>query len=194
MKLIVGLGNPGRRYRSTPHNLGFEVVDLLAMRWHASFVARSSERADVAEARVGGETALLAKPSTFMNLSGQSVRALTRNRPLLGEDILIVSDEVNLPPDRLRIRAGGTHGGHNGLRSVINSLGGEDFARLRLGVAPEGPVDDLSDYLLRSTPPDLRDRLNLMVEVAADAVEYWVREGTERTANRYNGFRAGAEA
>lgn len=189
MKIIVGLGNPGRKYRGTPHNLGFEVVDGLARRLGGSFAFKSREQAEVAEAVHGGEALILARPSTYMNLSGQAVRELMRNRPVELGDLLIIDDDVNLPMGRLRIRSGGSHGGHNGLRSVIECLGSEAFARLRIGVQPEGEIGDMARYVLSVPRPQARERLEAMVSIAADAAVSWIERGVEATAGEFNGYR-----
>lgn len=189
MKLIVGLGNPGRKYQGTPHNVGFEVADLLAERWGVFFKPKSRESADVAEARVGSEVVLLAKPTTFVNLSGNAVRELSKNRPLEPADLLILGDDTNLPLGRLRIRSGGSHGGHNGLRSVIESLGTEEFSRLRIGVQPKGGISDRLSFVVGKSKPAEREQLEIMAQIAADAAEEWVRNGLDETANRYNGRR-----
>ena len=189
MKIIVGLGNPGKRYRSTPHNIGFEVADCLSKRWRGSFVPGRRVRADSMETTVSGEGVLLVKPTTFMNLSGGAVRELMRNRPVELSDLLVVFDDINLDIGRLRIRRRGTCGGHNGLRSVIECLGSEEFARMRIGVRPEAETGDYADYLLSGVDPTDRARLGTMVEVAADAAECWLREGSDVAANRFNGYR-----
>lgn len=188
MKMIVGLGNPGKKYDATPHNLGFRVIDILAARWSGRLALRERERAEVAEVQVGGEPVLLVKPVTFMNLSGEAVRDLMRNRPLGPVDLLVVSDDFNLEVGRLRIREKGSHGGHNGLRSVIDCLGSDAFARLRIGVRPNRPVHDWTAFVLSSPKPDERAQYDLMVRLAADAAEAWLREGTAQAANRYNGL------
>lgn len=189
MKIIVGLGNPGRRYESTPHNLGFQVADELARRWSLGFREVRLARAEVADGRVAGQAALLVKPQTFMNLSGEAVSVLTRQRELAADDLLVITDDVALPIGRLRLRPRGSHGGHNGLRSIVERLGHEDFARLRVGIQPPWPVDDLAEYVLSKLPPLERGQLGEMVGVAADAAEAWVREGSGPTADRFNGQR-----
>ncbi len=188
MKMIVGLGNPGKKYDATPHNLGFRVLDLLAHRWSGSFTKRDRERAEVLETVRAGDTVLLTKPQTFMNLSGEAVRELMKNRPLDTNEILVISDDFNLEVGRLRIRDKGSHGGHNGLRSVIDCLGSDGFPRLRVGVRPKRPVHDWTAFVLSSPKPDERKQYDLMVELAADAAEAWLREGTAQAANRYNGL------
>jgi peptidyl-tRNA hydrolase, PTH1 family len=188
MKMIVGLGNPGKKYEATPHNLGFRVVETLAARWGGSFIPRPRERAEVLETSRDGESVALVKPLTFMNLSGEAVRELIRQRPLEHGDLLVVSDDFNLETGRLRIRDKGSHGGHNGLRSVIDCLGTEAFPRLRIGVRPNRPVHDWTAFVLSSPRPDEREQYRHMVELASDAVELWLREGSEAAANRFNGL------
>ena len=188
MKTIVGLGNPGRRYVGTPHNLGFEVVERLAARWDLIWRANARHQAQVAEGRIFDRAVILARPTTFMNLSGQSVASLVRQRELGGEDLLIVADDVNLPIGRLRFRPRGSHGGHNGLRSVIERLGYDAFARLRVGIHPGQEVENLTEHVL-SRPPGLdRARLEEMADVAASAAEVWLREGQGIAAERFNGL------
>jgi peptidyl-tRNA hydrolase, PTH1 family len=188
MKMIVGLGNPGKKYEATPHNLGFRVADALAGRWGGRFSPKPRERAEVLETRRGDETVLLVKPLTFMNLSGEAARELMRQRSLQAGDLLIVSDDFNLETGRLRIREKGSHGGHNGLRSMIECLGTDDFPRLRIGVRPVRPVHDWTAFVLTSPKPEEREQHHHMVELAADAVELWLREGTTAAANRFNGL------
>ena len=129
----------------------------------------------------------------FSWLSGESVRELMRNRPVELSDLLVIDDDVNLDIGRLRIRDRGSHGGHNGLRSVIERLGSPEFARLRTGVRSGAGAEDLARYVLTRPPPEDRGRLEAMVEVAADAAEYWIREGAQAAASRFNGFRDTAD-
>jgi PTH1 family peptidyl-tRNA hydrolase len=189
MKWIVGLGNPGPRYEATPHNLGFQVVDELARR--GSFEWRAKSRADalLAEGPMRGEALRLVKPLSFMNLSGEAVATLTRQAPPSADELLVVTDDVSIPIGRLRIRPSGSHGGHNGLRSVIERLGRDDFARLRIGIRPTWEVEDLVEFVLRRLPPRERERLAEMVAMAADAAEHWMRFGTRATADKFNGIR-----
>ncbi len=187
MKIIVGLGNPGTRYRATPHNMGFEVADELSRRLTATFRFWNQERAEVAEARIGDEPLLLAKPATWMNLSGISARELMRNRPVQFDGLLVVSDDVNLEIGRLRVRGQGSAGGHNGLRSVIECLGTENFARLRIGVRPQTAIEDLAEYVLRKSPPKDAERFREMIPLAADAALCWAESGAEAAANKFNG-------
>lgn len=189
MKIIVGLGNPGRQYERTPHNAGFEVVEELARRWGGGFSVKRREQADIAETRIGSEAVVLARPLTYMNLSGQAVREILRNRPAEIEDLLVVCDDFNLELGRLRIRDAGSAGGQNGLKSIIGCLGTEAFPRLRVGVAPDRPMGNRSAFVLGKLKPDEREKLDRMVRLAADAAEIWAREGVEAAANRFNGLR-----
>lgn len=187
VKIIIGLGNPGSRYAGTFHNVGFDAVDLLAERWSGSWRESARERAWIAEVRIGSEKVVLSKPATFMNLSGESVRETLRNRPAELSDLLVISDEVHLEIGRLRIRPGGSHGGQNGLRSIINCLGSEEFPRLRIGIRSTRPIDDMAQYVLGRPRPEEAVRLREMIERAADAAEEFVAGGAEAAANKFNG-------
>jgi PTH1 family peptidyl-tRNA hydrolase len=185
MRLIVGLGNPGRRYAATRHNVGFEVVDVLAGRWKAGWEsAPRGIEGLVARDRVADT--LLAKPLTFMNLSGHAVGELLRYFKIDLPDLLIVVDDVNLELGRLRARARGTAGGHNGLKSLIAQLGTEDFARLRIGVGRGDARRDLADHVLATFDPDERTVVAETVSRTADAVELFVAEGIGPVMNKFN--------
>jgi len=184
MKLIVGLGNPGPRYRGTYHNVGFDVVDEVARRRGASFEAAP---ADALMARVrddGG--ALLVKPLTFMNLSGEAVGALQRYFRIAVEDVLVVVDDVALPMGRLRVRAKGSAGGHNGLKSIIANLGTDGFARLRVGVGRGDARRDLADHVLSRVGGGEREALSEATQVAADAAELFMTAPIGELMNRFN--------
>ncbi len=185
MKLIVGLGNPGPRYRGTYHNLGFEVVDELARRHGVEF---GSSPADAVTARPRGlaDDVLLAKPLTFMNLSGRAVGALARYYRIDPADVLVVVDDVNLAAGRLRLRGQGSAGGHNGLASIVDALATDAVPRLRVGVGRGDPQRDLADHVLGRVPPELRPVLQEAVERAADAAETFVARGLEAAMNAYN--------
>src|SRR5262245_37278085 len=148
MKLIVGLGNPGPKYRQTLHNVGFEVLDALAARHKVSFDAAPAEALLAKVRGLGDDTVLLAKPLTFMNLSGRAVQDLRHYFKIEPDDLLVVTDDVNLPAGQLRARRGGSAGGHNGLKSIIGSLGTDQFPRLRVGVGRGDPRRDLADRVL----------------------------------------------
>jgi PTH1 family peptidyl-tRNA hydrolase len=185
VKLIVGLGNPGRRYRGTRHNVGFAVVDELARRAGTAFEAAPAD-ALMARAKPGGGGVLLAKPLTLMNLSGGAVGELARYFRIGLPDLLVVADDVNLPLGRLRARAQGSDGGHKGLRSIIERLGTEGFARLRVGVGRGDPARDLADHVLAGFDPDERAAAETAVMRAADAAEVFVGAGIEAMMNQFN--------
>ena len=185
MKLIVGLGNPGRDYRDTRHNIGFAVVDLLARRSDLTFDGGPTG-ALIARIRQPGEGALLAKPLSYMNLSGTAVAALIRYFRIAIPDVLIVADDVNLPLGKLRARARGSDGGHNGVRSVIEWLGTSEFARLRIGVGRGDPRRDLADHVLARFDADEQGEVEAAVGRAADAAEMFVTDGIEKVMNQFN--------
>lgn len=184
----MGLGNPGERYRRTRHNVGFLVVDELASRAGAT---RGREEADawVAPARIAGEDVLLAKPLTFMNRSGSSVERLLGPYEAQPSDVLVVVDDVALELGHLRVRERGSHGGHNGLRSLIESLGTEEYPRIRVGIRKGEPPADLAGFVLS----DFQQEDVLVVQEtigwAADAVECVIAEGVPAAMNRFNGQR-----
>lgn len=185
MKLIVGLGNPGPRYRETRHNIGFAVVDRLARRSGLTFEGGPAE-AVIARARQLGEGTLLAKPLTFMNLSGAAVADLVRYFRIAIPDVLIVADDVNLPLGKLRARARGSDGGHQGFRSIIERLGTSEFARVRIGVGRGDPRRDLADHVLARFDADEQPEVEAAVGRAADAAELFVTDGIEKVMNRFN--------
>jgi peptidyl-tRNA hydrolase, PTH1 family len=185
VKLVAGLGNPGREYRGTRHNVGFEVIDLLARRHGLVFDGAPAE-AIQARWRRAGDVVLLVKPLTFMNVSGEAVGALSRYYKIELADVLIVCDDVNLALGRLRTRAGGSEGGHNGLRSVADGLGTTEYARLRVGVGRGDVRRDLADHVLARFEPEELPGIEAAVARAADAVETWVSDGLAKTMNVFN--------
>lgn len=185
MKLIVGLGNPGPQYRDTRHNIGFAVVDLLARRSGLTF-GGGPTGALIARVRQPGEGALLAKPLTYMNLSGAAVADLARYFRVAIPDVIIVADDVNLPLGKLRARARGSDGGHHGLRSIIERLGTSEFARLRIGVGRGDPRRDLADHVLARFDADEQGEVDSAIGRAADAVEMFVTDGIEKVMNQIN--------
>jgi PTH1 family peptidyl-tRNA hydrolase len=184
VKLIVGLGNPGGKYRDTRHNIGFAVVDELARRGRVEFDSAPVE-ALVAKVR-GAEPVLLAKPMTFMNASGEAVGGLARYFKIEPADLLIVVDEVQLPLGKLRARARGSAGGHNGLKSLIAHMG-DEFARLRIGVGRGDQRRDLADHVLARFEADEAAEVERMTTRAADASEMFITSGIEAVMNAYNG-------
>ena len=185
MKLIVGLGNPGPRYRGTVHNVGFDVVDEVAGRRRVSFEAAPAD-ALMARLRDVDGGALLVKPLTFMNVSGDAVGALQRYFRVPVEDVLVVVDDVALPAGRLRVRRSGSAGGHNGLKSIIACLGTDGFARLRVGVGRGDPRRDLSDHVLSRVTGELRETLVEATTKAADAAELFLTAPIEELMKRFN--------
>ena len=183
MKLVVGLGNPGPQYRDTRHNAGFWVIDEIARRWQIGDSWR--ERDEALVVRKPG-LAVLAKPLTFMNLSGFAVSRLRQFFQIEIADILVVIDEAALPLGRLRARARGSAGGHNGLKSVIEQLGTEDVPRLRVGVGRGDNRRDLADHVLSRFDADERETIQAAVLRAADASEVFVSDGIERVMNSFN--------
>ena len=185
MKIVIGLGNPGRQYAGTRHNVGFEVIDYLAAAPSVGG-ARSAFQADVFEATEGGEKLLLLKPQTFMNLSGRAVRAALDFYKLTAADLLVVCDDYNLPLGKLRVRAKGSHGGQNGLRDIQQQLGGDEYPRLRMGVGQPSPGEAV-DFVLSRFKPAERPAIDAAVAQAAAAVLVWVRQGLPACMNFANG-------
>jgi PTH1 family peptidyl-tRNA hydrolase len=187
MRLIVGLGNPGREYRETRHNVGFRVVDEIARRHNLTLAMAPSQIPDAMIAKkFGADGLLVAKPLTFMNNSGEAVAALVRYYDISIGDLLVVVDEVALPFGRLRARARGSAGGHNGLKSVIARLGTMEFARLRLGVGRGDARRDLADHVLSKFEADEQSALGEFIARAGDAAEMFAAEGIEKVMNTYN--------
>jgi PTH1 family peptidyl-tRNA hydrolase len=185
MKAIVGLGNPGARYRGTRHNIGFAVVDELARRWAVTFEAAPADALIARWRPVDAGPVLLVKPLTFMNASGEAIGALGRYFKIEIGDLLIVVDEVQLPLGRIRARARGSAGGHNGLKSIIAHLG-DNFSRLRVGVG-RGQEGDLADHVLSRFEPGEKADVERMIDRAADAAATFITSGIAAVMNAYNG-------
>ncbi len=185
MKIIVGLGNPGRQYVGTRHNVGFEVIDLLAESPHAGRF-QSRFNAQVAELLEGDLKLLLVKPETFMNLSGRCVRQIVDFYQAEVSDLLVVCDDINLPLGKLRARAKGSHGGHNGLRDIQNHLGSAEYARLRIGVDCPNENVDAADYVLARFRTSERAVIDDAVRLAAQAVAVWAARGIDACMNEFN--------
>ncbi len=186
MKLIAGLGNPGRQYADSRHNVGFLVVDELVRRWRSDpprFEARV--QGELGRVERGGQTVLLLKPMTYMNLSGQSVSAAWRYYKLAQPDVLVIYDDLDLPVGQLRVRAGGSAGGHKGLADVLRHFGSEQVARVRIGI---GKVDRTAtvEHVLGRFAPGERDTIQAALGQAADAAECWLDEGIDAAMNRFN--------
>ncbi|MCS6866009.1 MAG: aminoacyl-tRNA hydrolase [Gemmataceae bacterium] len=183
MKVIVGLGNPGAQYAGTRHNVGFEVIDYLAAAPTCS-PFREKFQAVIAETQEGGETVLLVKPLTFMNLSGRAVRAILDFYKVPIENLLVVCDDLNLPLGKLRLRAQGSHGGQNGLRNIQDQLGTTAYARLRIGIGP--PSWDAVDHVLSKFRPSERPVIDQAIATAAQAVLVFIRQGITAAMNQFN--------
>jgi PTH1 family peptidyl-tRNA hydrolase len=185
MKLIVGLGNPGRKYDGTRHNVGFDVIAELARR-QAGAGFRKAFQGETADGNVGGEKVLLLRPHTFMNRSGASVVEVRDFYKLTNAEVLIVCDDLNLPFGKLRVRASGSSGGQKGLQDVILRCGGDDVPRLRIGIGQPPDRMDAADFVLAKFTGSEKKEMELAVMDAADAAETWVREGIANCMNRYN--------
>ncbi len=188
MKIICGLGNPGRQYEQNRHNVGFMVLDVLASRWRARFDSSKFD-AELATASVGGDKVLLLKPQTFMNLSGVSLGGAARFYKVGPDDVLVVHDELDLPFPRLQLKRGGGSGGHNGLKSIQQSWGEQDYGRLRFGIGkPSGPdaKERVVGHVLGDFSRDERDALPEFLGLAVDMAEAWAREGLAPAMNRFN--------
>lgn len=185
MRLVVGLGNPGRKYERTRHNIGFEVLRELSVR-HSAPQANNKHDAELTEIFVDARKILLAAPTTFMNLSGQSVQKLVKFHQVELEDILVICDDMNLPLGKLRFRASGSAGGQNGLKDIIQKLGSDVIPRLRIGIDRPPERVKPSDYVLGKFFPEQKEHVERVVKYAADAVEAWHTEGLTPAMNRFN--------
>jgi PTH1 family peptidyl-tRNA hydrolase len=185
MFLVVGLGNPGEEYATTPHNAGFMVVDRLA-EMHGIRVNRKDSKALAGVGEIAGKPVMLVQPQTFMNLSGTSVTPLMEKHGISLGDLIVVWDELNLPWGSLKILKSGSAGGHNGAESVIRSLGTREFVRVRLGIHPGHPITSGMDYLLAPVKRSQRKELEELTGRAADAVVSIIAEGAEKAMTKFN--------
>jgi len=185
MRIIVGLGNPDPEYQWTPHNLGFMAVDELANR-NGIRVERPEGKALAGRGKIAGEDVILAKPQTYMNLSGISVRELLEKYELDVKDLLVLWDEAQLPLVTIRIHPDGSAGSHNGAKSVIGSIGTQEFARLRLGCCPDHPLNSRKEYVLRPMKKAELEIASEMIGEAGDAVEMILKQGIDAAMNQYN--------
>lgn len=185
MHLVLGLGNPGRRYAQTRHNVGFVVVDRLAERLSET-VEKKQFGAFVGSARIGSAPAVLAKPQSFMNLSGQPAASLKGFYKLNNDQLVVVHDELDLPFGQVRVKTSGGHGGHNGLRDLQQKLGGNDFIRVRVGVSRPPPGHDVAAYVLGKWTGEESSGLPAVVDRACDAVESVLNEGVLSAMNQFN--------
>jgi PTH1 family peptidyl-tRNA hydrolase len=181
---IAGLGNPGRRYEATPHNIGFRVVDELARRYSIS-IAKEEGAALTGSGRIGDRSVILVKPLTFVNLSGTGIKPVLKYRNLTNHDLVVVYDELDLPWTALRIKTAGSAAGHNGVKSIIAALGTEVFTRVRIGIGPGYPVD-AAEYVLAPFGRAQRGEVEEVVSYAADAVESILAEGAAKSMAKFN--------
>ena len=192
MKLVVGLGNPGLAYRKTRHNLGFAVADALLKYFKAKFRSDSQSKCLKARLVFKGVCFLICKPSTYMNLSGESVARLVRANNLSLQDILVLCDDASLELGRIRIRAKGSSGGHKGLASIIKSLNSQEFPRMRIGIASCNDKKGLSEYVLSRFSSSEQKIITGFMRLAQEAVLHWLENGTENAMNRFNFLRNNA--
>lgn len=183
--LIIGLGNPGPEYEWSPHNAGFLVVDRVAQR-NAIRVTRPDSQALAGIGKIAGADVILAKPQTYMNLSGGSVRLLAAKYDVPLSRLLVVYDDLDLPWNSVRIRLNGSPAGHNGMKSIVSSLGSQDFARMRIGIHPGQPLSSGKDFLLSPVKKDQREELDSLVDYASQAVESIVATGVEKSMTKFN--------
>lgn len=185
--LVVGLGNPGAKYENTRHNVGFMTADALAGR-NGEPIRRVKYHALTSEAVIGGQSVLLMKPTTFMNLSGQAVSEAARFYKIPADHVLVISDDVDLPLGKIRIRKSGSAGGHNGLKNIIQHLGTDQFPRIRVGVGQKPHPDyDLADWVLGKFVGEDKKTMDAAIKRAADAVECLLADGPDTAMNRFNG-------
>lgn len=193
MKLIVGLGNPGKEYLLTRHNMGFMVLEKIAKECSVKFRPNRHFRALTAECVIGGEECCLAKPQEFMNLSGYSVASAVRRLKIGLADILLIVDDIAIPFGSIKIRPKGTDAGHRGLRSVIDCLGTNEFARERIGIRGRDNIKDISRYVLSRFAKAEQKLLPDVLENASSACECWIREGVDKVMNRFNKLDGGRD-
>ena len=189
MRIIVGLGNPGAQYANTPHSVGFEAVDAIALEIGASWEAKRQFNCLMAKGTFEGLSVMLVKPQTYMNLSGDSVAPVVKYHNATAADLLVIQDDIDLPVGRMRVRKNGSCGGHNGIRNIIERLGTQDFARLKLGVGKD--KSDVIAHVLGKFDPTTRKTMDLVVAEAVKAAAAILRDGPDRAMNAYNGFDAG---
>ena len=190
MYVVVGLGNPGKQYENTRHNVGFNVIDILAKEYDIS-VTKIKHKALIGEGRIGSEKVLLVKPQTYMNLSGESIREVVNFYKISNEEIIVIYDDISLEVGRIRIREKGSHGGHNGIKSIIANLGTDVFPRVKIGVgAPKG---NLVSHVLGKFSDEEVEILRESIKASSDATSIIISNNTKEAMNKLNGFNAGKE-
>ncbi len=191
MKIIVGLGNPGAQYENTPHSVGFEAVNAIALEIGATWEAKRQFSCLMAKGTFAGQPVMLVKPQTFMNLSGDSVAPVVKYHNATAADLLVIQDDIDLPVGRMRVRKNGSCGGHNGIRNIIERLGTPGFARLKLGVGKDR--SNVIAHVLGKFDPETRKTMDLVVAEAVKAAAAILKDGPDRAMNAYNGFDATAQ-
>ncbi len=186
MKLIAGLGNPGKKYQNNRHNIGFRVTDKLACKYNVKLKKKLLQNCRHANILSLGQDVVIVQPLTYMNRSGDCILYFYKKLSLNLQDILIICDDINLPLGKIRLRPGGSAGGHNGLSSVITSLASEEFLRLRIGIKTDEPISDLSEYVLLNFSKEEEEIIERATDDALCACENWLEYGTETAMNRYN--------
>ena len=188
MKIIAGLGNPGARYEGTPHNIGFEAVDAIASEAGAVWENKKAFKCLMARCGFGGCQVLLVKPQTFMNLSGDSIAPVVRYHNAALSDLIVIHDDIDLPVGRMRIRKGGSGGGHNGIRSIVERLGSCDFLRIKLGVGKD--KSNVVAHVLGRFAPEVRGTMDRVVAASVDAAAKLLADGAGSAMNEFNGWSA----
>lgn len=189
MYIIAGLGNPDRKYAGTRHNIGFDVVTYLSDKYNIGF-SKTGFKSKLGQGFIDGEKVLLMKPQTYMNLSGEAVgEAVNFYKLDVATGLIIVQDDIDLPPGNIRIRAKGSAGGHNGIKSIISHLGGNEFIRIKVGVGGKPEGRDLADHVLSGFDRDMEPLIRKVIAAAGDAVLTILKEGAEAAMNKYNGLK-----
>ena len=184
--LIIGLGNPGKRYDNTPHNIGFEIIDELAKKWAVEMQPSRQVQAMIGSTLQNGCAIHLMKPTTYMNLSGAAAAPYMKRQNIFEDQIIVVYDEIDLPLGRIRLRERGSHGGHKGMLSMMNTLGTREIQRLRVGIRSNGPIYDTANYVLSKLPPDQRIQLDAGREQAIKGLETIIKEDFITAMNQFN--------
>lgn len=185
MKLIIGLGNVGAKYTFTRHNVGFMLVDKIALDNGVSFKENSKLKSLLCKFYADGEEVMLVKPTTYMNLSGEAMRAVIDYYKISPEDMIIVYDDLSLNLGKIRFRANGSDGGHNGIKSIIQHLGSKNFARLKIGIGPQPPIPSEA-FVLQNFPNESLVELKEVLNLSQEAIEFFFKNGIEKTQNNYN--------
>jgi len=189
MYIIAGLGNPDRKYAGTRHNIGFDVITYLSDKYDIS-LSKTGFKSKLGQGFLVGEKVLLMKPQTYMNLSGEAVgEAVNFYKIDTSTELIVVQDDIDLPPGNIRIRVKGSAGGHNGIKSIISHVGGNEFVRIKLGVGGKPEGRDLADHVLSGFDRDMEPLIRKVIEVAGEAVLTTMKEGAEAAMNKYNGMK-----